>query len=107
MIIFRLQLRYGKRWGPLHPNVTYDTDLQSEFLFGYREYISSLNIYIGPYSIPAFNFETNKQSYTVIGMSTSSLLSTKGQRLLFLSGSMHESPGGPVISQVRVYFDAC
>ena len=107
MITFSLQVRYGKRWGPLHPNVTYDKDRESEFFFRYGEYISKLNIYSGAKAVAGFDFETNLQSHSIIGRRTKRLLSIQGQRMLFISGSTNEALDRPVINQIRIYFDAC
>ena len=103
---FSLQLQYGNRWGPLHPNVTYTADRQSEFLFGPGEYISNLSIY-SAIGIAGFNIETNINTYAWIGLPTTSPSSIQGQRMLFISGSLHEFRGGPAVSKVKIYFDAC
>ena len=109
---FRLQLRYGKRWGPMYPDhqpthPMNDDHLVANYSFAEGEYISELDLYYG-IVIDGFTVTTNVQTFPHIrGTGGWAHTAATGQRLLFVSGEVHEYFGYHQISRLRVYFDAC
>ena len=105
----RLQLRYGKRWGPVHPDQRPMNDhrLVANYSFVKGEFISSILMYSGSV-IDGFKIATNVQIYPLI-LSTGGTLNlpATGQRVMFLSGKVHDNAGDHMVSHVGIYFDSC
>ena len=71
------------------------------------EYISSMTMYSGM-GVDGFTCTTNVQTYPPIRDTGGTLMPpVTGQRVLFVSGSLHVYFGNPMVSHVRVYFDTC
>ena len=106
---FRLQLRYGKRWGPIHPGnePMSDDRLVANYSFAEGEYIASMTIYAGGV-LDGFTMATNVQTYPhAFGTRGKLMPPASGQRLLFMSGELNEPFGFTMVTGVRVYFDTC
>ena len=84
-----------------------DDRLFANYSFAEGEYISQLYLYYG-IGIDGFTLTTNVQTYPHI-RSTGGWThnAATGQRLMFLSGELHEYFGIHQVSRLRVYFDTC
>ena len=104
----RMQLRYGKRWGPIHPDYQPshpmdDDHLVANYTFAEGEYISEMDLYYGV-GIDGFTMTTNVQTYPHIrGTGGWAHTAATGQWLLFISGEVHEYFGNHQLSRVRFY----
>ena len=71
------------------------------------EFISSILMYSGSV-IDGLKIATNVQIYPHI-LSTGGPLNlpATGQRVMFLSGKLHDNAGDHMVSHVGIYFDSC
>ena len=81
--------------------------LVANYSFTEGEYITSMTLYSGM-GVDGFSFITNVQAYPHIrGTGGTPMPPTTGQRVLFISGEVHEYFVNHMVSKVRVYFDSC
>ena len=106
---FRLQLRYGKRWGPVHPDQQPMSDdrLMVNYSFAEGEYITSMSMFAGV-GLDGFTMETNVREYDhILGNGGNQMPPATGQRMLFISGELHWYINWQQVTRVRLYFDTC
>ena len=103
----RIQVRYGSRWGPRHPNEI-PTTTPIEILLSPRENITQINGIFG-FVIDGVQLETTSMSYSWIGSpGPNSGFSRSGNKVIFVKGTTHNyNSYGNFVTQLTTVFDTC
>ena len=105
---YRIQVRYGSRWGPRHPrdpNEIPDT-APVEILLGPGEYMTHMSGQFG-YVIDGIQVNTNLRLYPWMG-SSGTPSATVGKEILYLKGAtLNYNTYGIFVTQLMAVYDSC
>ena len=103
--VFRIQVRYGNHWAPVHPDKSIQGIL-TEMLLAPGEYLTHLQAYTG-HIIDVVQFTSNLQTFPEAGLPGRNFnVNVPLKGLLYFSGGTKEK-NGKRISGLMAHRDTC